>query len=201
MKLYLNKTSPYARLVMVVVHEKQLSDRVELLWTDPWSSPPDLLAVNPLAKVPTLVTDGGQPITDSACICTYLDDIGKGSPLLPVDLLERVPTLMKHGLGRGLIDAAFGVTIERRYADPNSKPVLAERWLAAVQRVIAALEKAPDLIRGQEYPDIGDLAIAVGLAYVEFRLAEVQWCGSAPNLAKWFHRISDRPSLSLTAPE
>jgi glutathione S-transferase len=35
MKLYLNQTSPYARLVLVVAHEKELADRIECVWTDP----------------------------------------------------------------------------------------------------------------------------------------------------------------------
>jgi glutathione S-transferase len=201
MKLYLNKASPYARLVMVVIHEKRLADKVELVWTDPWASPPDLLSVNPLAKVPALVTDGGLSIIDSVCICTHLDDIGHGPRLLPAETAERIPALMKYGFGRGLIDVAFGVIIERRYANPDSKPLLAERWLTAVQRTIAALEKDPALMHAHEHPGIGDLAIAVGLAYVEFRLPEVRWRGDAPNLVNWFDRMSDRPAMRLTAPE
>ena len=201
MKLYLNKASPYARLAMVVIHEKRLADRVELMWTDPWASPPDLLSINPVAKVPALVTDGGLSIVDSVCICTHLDDVGNGPLLLPVETAERVPALMKYGLGRGLIDVAFGVTIERRFANPDCKPVLAERWLAAVQRTIAALDKDPALMRTHEHPDIGDLAIAVGLAYVEFRLPEVPWRGSAPHMVNWFDRVNDRPSMRLTLPE
>ena len=34
MKLHLNKASPYARLAMVVVHEKQLGKKVEPAWND-----------------------------------------------------------------------------------------------------------------------------------------------------------------------
>ncbi len=201
MKLYLNKASPYARLVMVVIHEKRLAARVELALTDPWASLPDLLAVNPLAKVPALVTDGGLSIIDSVCICIHLDDIGHGPRLIPAETPEQLPALMKYGLGRGLIDAAFGVTIERRFAIPNTKPVLAERWLTAVQRTIADLEKDPALMHAHEHPGIGDLAIVVGLAYVEFRLPEVRWRDSAPNMVNWFDRMSDRPSMHLTMPE
>ena len=43
MKLYLNKTSPYARLVMVVAHEKGLEKKIEPHWTDPWESAPSKL--------------------------------------------------------------------------------------------------------------------------------------------------------------
>ena len=197
MRLFLNKASPYARLALVVVHEKCLADQVELMWTDPWASPPELLAVNPAAKVPALVTDGGETIVDSACICMFLDKAGEAVTLFP----QGIPTLVKYGLGRTLIDVAFGVTIERRYAHPQGKPVLAERWLAAVERTITVLAKDATLTLSHKQPDIGDLAIAVGLAYVEFRLREVRWRASAPSLGSWLDAIGERPSLRVTRPE
>jgi glutathione S-transferase len=195
MQLFLNKASPYARLVLVTVHEKNLAPRVELRWTDPWASPPELLAVNPSAKVPTLVTDEGQPIVDSVCICMFLDAAGEGPALIARD----APALKKHGLGRSLIDVAFGVTIERRYADPNS--VLVQRWLAAVERTIAVLAKDAAVRQAPKQPDFGDLAIAVGLAYVDFRLPEVRWRAGAPTLGAWLDEIAERPSLRATRPE
>jgi len=201
MKLYLNKTSPYARLVMVVAHEKTLTEKIECVWTDPWTSPAELLAVNPYAKVPALVTDDGQPIVESGCICDYLDEAGRGRRLFPRELPQRLPALRKYGLGRGLIDAAFGVTIERRFAAPDHKPVLAERWLAAVNRALDVLEHDGTLPRSHEAPDLGDLAIAVGLSYTEFRLPEAHWRASAPRLAQWFDRMAARPSMHLSAPE
>jgi glutathione S-transferase len=196
MQLLLNQASPYARLARVVVLEKKLGDQVELRWTDPWASPPELLAANPAAKVPALVVDGGQSIVDSACIAMHLDQTGQGPTLFP----PGVPTLMKYGLGRSLIDVAFGVTIERRYAPSKEPSVLVERWLAAVARTIAALEEKA-LALSHERPDIGDLSIAVGLAYVEFRLKEVSWRAGAPRLAAWCDAIAARPSLRTTAPE
>jgi glutathione S-transferase len=195
MQLFLNKASPYARLVLITVHEKKLAARVELKWTDPWASPADLQAVNPAAKVPALVTDEDQPIVDSACICMYLDAVGEGPALFAHD----ARALMKYGLGRSLIDAAFGVTIERRYGDANS--VLVQRWLAAVERTIAALAQDPASLDSTRLPDIGDLAIAVGLAYVEFRLPEVRWRAGAPAIGTWLDDIANRPSLRATRPE
>ena len=197
MRLFLNQASPYARLARVVVHEKCLADQVELVWTDPWASPPELLAVNPAAKVPALVTDDGQAIVDSACICLFLDEAGRGATLFP----KGIPALVKYGLGRSLIDAAFGVTIERRYAHPQGTAVLAERWLAAVDRTIAVLAQDTTVPGSHGQPDIGDLAIAVGLGYVDFRLPEVHWRESAPALSGWLDAIGERPPLRLTRPE
>lgn len=197
MKLYLNKTSPYARLVMIVAHEKALVQGIECVWTDPWTSPAELLAVSPYAKVPVLVTDGGEALVESGCICDYLDDIGSGRRLMPREL----PALRKYGLGRGLIDAAFGVTIQRRFAASDTKPVLAERWLATVSRALGVMELDATLARSDDAPDLGDLALAVGLDYVGFRLPEAGWRVRAPRLVPWFERMAARPAMRLTAPE
>lgn len=201
MKLHLNKTSPYARLVMVVLHEKALIDQVDLAWTDPWASPAELVAVNPLAKVPALVTDDGQSIVESGCICDYLDHFGAGRMLLPADLPSRLGVLRKYGLGRGLIDVAFGVTIDRRFSPRDHKSVLAGRWLHAVSMSIKAMERDAPLTPEGMPPDMGDLAIAVGLDYVAFRLPEVAWREFAPGVSRWVDMIRMRHSMQRTAPE
>ena len=59
MKLYFNKTSPYARKVRVVAHEKRLAARIQWCETDPWGDPLDLHDATPIGKVPALVTDDG----------------------------------------------------------------------------------------------------------------------------------------------
>jgi glutathione S-transferase len=197
MKLYLNKASPYARLVMVVAFEKELSGDIELVWTDPWASEEKLLAVTPLAKVPVLVAEDGQPLVESACICDYLDGIGAGAALLPKAGAERLAVLRKVGLGRGLIDVAFGAVIEKRYGSGGDS-VLIGRWRTAVTRSAALLEADSTLGLA---PDLGDLTIAVALSYVDFRLGDVEWRTSAPRLTAWFARIASRPSMTTTAPE
>lgn len=201
MKLYLNKTSPYARLVMVVAHEKGLATQIEPAWTDPWASPVALLAVNPYAKVPALVTDDGIAIVESACICDFLDSMGEGRRLLPAAIGARAAALRKYGLGRGLIDAAFGVTIERRFLGADVSSVLVERWLAAVGRGAAALEAQAGMPGSGDETDLGDLAVAVGLSYTEYRLPEVRWRATAPRLASWLDRMAQRPSMQATLPE
>ena len=197
MKLYLNKASPYARLVLAVAHEKQLSERLELVWTDPWASDERLLGVTPLAKVPVLVAEDGEPLVESACICDYLDQVGDGPALLPRTANERLQVLRKYGLGRGLIDVAFGAVIEQRYGG-GSDSMLIQRWRGAVERTTAVLEKDSTLGLG---PDLGDVTVAVALSYVDFRMSDIVWRTSAPRLRAWFEQIAARPSMRATAPE
>jgi glutathione S-transferase len=199
MKLYLNKTSPYARLVLTVAHEKSLAGKLDLVWSDPWASPPELLAVNPYSRVPALVTDDGVAIVDSMCISDYLDGLGNGRPLLPPRGSERARALRKYGLGRGLIDTAFAITIERRFHDAHGELPLADRWMAALGRALESFEKEKGLLSADTAVDLGDLAFAVGLGYTEFRLPEVQWRAAAPRLAAWLDRMAARDSLRATA--
>jgi glutathione S-transferase len=199
-KLYLNKTSPYARLVQIVVHEKGLDGVVERVWVDPWVTPPELLALSPLSKVPVLVARDGLALVESLGICDYLDEIGSGARLMPAQGDARLQAMRKVGLGRGLIDAAFGVTIERRFHGTQNPSELAVRWLAAVHRVVERLEVDTTPVGATE-PDLGDLTLAVGLSYVQFRLPEVAWMASAPRLVQWLEPVSRRASFGATAPE
>jgi glutathione S-transferase len=196
MQLYLNNASPYARLVLTVAYEKQLTERIELIWTDPWASASALIAANPLAKVPVLIAEDGHPLVESACICDYLDDTGSGPRLIPAAGVARLTVLRKYGLGRGLIDVAFGAVIQKRYGH-SGYDVLEKRWREAAARCIPALENLPTL---RSEPDLGDLSVAIGLSYLDLRLPDIGWRNNAPRLTKWFEAVSTRESLRKTAP-
>jgi glutathione S-transferase len=73
MKLRYSATSPYVRKVMMVIHERGLSDKVELENTDAWSPTTDLPSTNPLGKVPALELADGTALFDSRVIVDYLD--------------------------------------------------------------------------------------------------------------------------------
>lgn len=199
MKLYVNRTSPYSRLVLVVAHEKNLAEQLECVWSDPWTNPPELLAVNPYSRVPTLVTDAGLAITDSVCISDYLDMLGGGYPLMPPEGSARTHALRKYGLGRGLIDTAYSVTVERRFHDDPGKLRLVERWLASLERALKSLRNEKGLLGSDGTVDLGDLTLAVGLYYTEFRLPKVKWRPDDPALSAWLDRVGKRPSLRVTA--
>ncbi len=198
MKLYLNKPSPYARLVMVVAHEKGLADRLELHWVDPWQSPEALTRVNPFSRVPALVTDDGVTLIDSACICDYLDRLGPGPALVPEDPRSRTAMLRKHGLARTLTDASFGAVIERRFNPGAGEPALAARWLAAAQTALDSIERDASITSINEPPTLGDLAMAVALGYIDFRLGELEWRSGRPRLAGWYAALAERKSIRAT---
>ena len=201
MKLYLNKPSPYARLALVVAHEKDLAGRLDLEWTDPWKNPAALSGVNPFSRVPALITDEGVALVDSACICDYFDRLGGGRALMPAELPARISTLRKYGLARTLTDATFGAVVQRRFGSPGSEPALAARWIAAAGSALDAMEQDSAIGGSASAPDLGDLALAVGLGYIDFRLKEVAWQQDRPKLAGWFKAMNARPSMQATPHE
>jgi glutathione S-transferase len=199
MKLFLNKTSPYARMTLVTVHEAGLAGKLEMVWVEPWDDAPTLLAVNPLGKVPALETDAGTALIESLAICDYLIATSGCARLMPADLPAREGTLNRLGLGRAAIDCAFGAVIERRFAN-GATPPLAARWLNALPRAAAALDRVAEERPLPRDPDLGDIAVAVAFDYVDFRLSEIGWRERAPALARWVDAVRARPSMTATDP-
>ena len=62
MKLHWSPRSPFVRKVMVCAHETGLAGRIELVRSVVAQSQPnvELMRVNPLSRIPALVTDDGQ---------------------------------------------------------------------------------------------------------------------------------------------
>jgi maleylpyruvate isomerase len=50
---------------------------------------PEYRAINPHMRVPALVVDGGEILTQSMAICEYLDEVHPQPPLLPAAPIER----------------------------------------------------------------------------------------------------------------
>ena len=136
MRLFLNATSPFARVARVVALEKGLSP--ELVWCDPWANDPALLAVHPQGRIPVLVTDDGHALAESLLIAQYLDAQGSGPTLLPAPALAA--TLARTSVGYGLMEAAFSTVIARKHDAQADTTVMGQRRLAALQRALAVLE-------------------------------------------------------------
>ena len=71
MKLFTSNTSPYSRIVMLAALAHGLDD-LQLAYADPWTTPAELTAINPLSQVPALVTDEGAVIVNSPLILDFL---------------------------------------------------------------------------------------------------------------------------------
>ena len=83
MKLYITPTSPYGRLVRIVVIEKGLTDKVEIIAAQTREVGSPYYAINPSGRVPYLVRDDGVGMEDSQLIAMVLDNLDGRPRLAP----------------------------------------------------------------------------------------------------------------------
>ena len=79
MRLYITPGSPYARMARIVVLEKKLESRVEIVFAKTRVAGSPYYAINPSGRVPYLVREDGVGMEESALICDYLDRL-EGRP-------------------------------------------------------------------------------------------------------------------------
>jgi glutathione S-transferase len=106
MKLLWSSRSPFVRKVMVAAHETGLAGRIRTERVVVAANKPnaDVMALNPLNKIPTLVLEEGNGLHDSRVICEYLDELHDGPKLFPSDRAARWPVLRRQALGDGLME-------------------------------------------------------------------------------------------------
>lgn len=198
MKLYMVGASPYARKVQAVALEHGLFDRIERVIANPHTLPAELIAVNPLSKVPTLVTDNGMVLYDSTVICLYLDSIGAGPSLVPGDGAERWNVLRRHALAHGILDAAVLQRVEGWRAQEPDRLVNIAKQKQVCWRSLDLFETEIERIGQVVALDTLTLACAVG--FLDFRFPDDRWRDGRPRLARWYEGIAERPSLQRSAP-
>jgi glutathione S-transferase len=199
MHLYFSPTSPYVRKVRVTAIEKGLESRITLIACNTRDPSADLLAANPLGKVPTLVRETGEPLFDSPVICEWLDALGEGPTLLPPPGEDRWSVLRGQALADGVLDDAVAVVMERRRPAEHQSPGAEVARLAAIQRALAWLEVQPRLVAGPL--TLAQIAIGCAVGYLAFRLPDLRWADKQPGLAAWYQGFAERPAMRATVPE
>jgi glutathione S-transferase len=200
MKLFYQTHSPYARKVLVLAHEAGIANRLEVTHyeTSPTLRNEDVFQVNPLGKVPVLVLDSGFTLFDSVVICEYLDGLHGGVKLIPPSGEARLFSLRLQALAQGICDAGIAVRqeSERRpaqYRYPAMRDGQTEKLMAAydfVEREGVTLDSKPGV-------DIGQIALATALSWIEFRKLPAFEPGR-PRLTAWYREFEQRASMRAT---
>lgn len=198
MKLYITPGSPYARMARIVVLEKGLESRVEIVAATTRLADSPYYGINPSGRVPYLVCDDGVGLEESALICAYLDRLD-GNPAfdLPDDGSWEARRL--EALARSMLDglSVWGREILRPQNERS--PGVIQHETDRAQRMADLWEAEIDrpLMHGAlNMPQI-TLACALGL---EARNPDFRWRSRHPKLREWFARIAAGPSFAATAP-
>jgi len=197
MKLYYSATSPYVRKVMACAITRGLDGRIELHDSNPHASPADLVADNPTSKVPCLVTDDGMSLYDSPVICEFLDSLGEAPALFPQTSAARWRALKFQAMGDGILDAAVPCRGEQAKPAEDARSAQITRFKAAMSRTVDALEADVP----HRHLDIGSIAVACALGYLDFRFGGDPWRPAHPKLAAWFEEFSKNPGITRTVPK
>ncbi|MEQ1437927.1 glutathione S-transferase N-terminal domain-containing protein [Fontimonas sp. SYSU GA230001] len=198
MRLFSSKTSPYSRKVRVALIELGIADQVEEILADPFNPPPDLLAANPLSKIPTLVTDRGEALPDSGLILEYLQSRHSGIAPLPRGS-RRWAALRLQQVAEGIIDAAVATVLEKRRPESIVYTPYLDRQAEVIRRSIDLLEREAGSL-GLQTPSVVEITAGVALAYLDLRMPYLEWRKHAPQLAAWHAAFCERPSMQQTAP-
>ena len=199
MKLYVTLTSPYARLARILVLEKALEDRIEIIAAKTRATDSPYYQINPSGRVPYLIDDSGIGMEDSQLICAYLDNLdGRPrfhAPARQTDCayqrLEFAARNMCEGICVWLREMA-------RPAGERSPTALAHE-VARAQRMADEFERRIADPLMHEGSNMAQLILAVALDAARKRGFGDLTTGR-PQLTAWMRSMSDRPSMQRTAP-
>lgn len=204
MKLIGSLTSPYVRKVRVVLAEKKLDYQFAL--EDVWGRD-DILASNPLGKVPCLVMEGGEAVFDSRVIVEYVDMLSPVGKLIPATGRERAEVRTWEALADGVLDASVAARLEQTWsgrAEGERSQAWIDRQMVKIHSALQAMsrglgEKAFCANAGTHF-SLADIAVTVALGYLDFRFPELDWRTPYPNLQRLYDKLAARPSFVDTAP-
>lgn len=198
--LHHSHASPYARKVMIVLHETGQLDQVAISSSagspvDPGTMP---VGANPLGKIPALERPEGCTLYDSRVICRWLADRAGGALYPAAPRLYESLTL--EATGDGIMDAALLARYERALRPEALRwPDWLEGQWSKIARSLDALEaRWMGHLAGPLC--IGQVAVVCALGYLDFRFADRPWRPGRPALADWAARMAERPSVKATVP-
>jgi glutathione S-transferase len=199
MKLYVTYTSPYARLARIVIAEKGLEHRVEIIEAKTRAPGSPYYRINPSGRVPYFVDDAGVGMEDSQFICAYLDSLD-GKPRFHGAPREAGWAYVRlEAAARSMCDgiAVWGREMSR--PESERSPTVLAHEAARSQRMADFFEGrvADPLMQGA--PGMAHLILAVAVETARKRgLGDLT--DGRPQLVAWMRAISGLPSMQSTAP-
>jgi glutathione S-transferase len=199
MKLYISPGSPYVRMARIVVLEKGLENRVEIIAAQTRLADSPYYRINPSGRVPYLVRDDGVGMEESAVICAYLDHLD-GNPVFDLPAGDQGWEARRlEALARSMVDGLAVWSREIVRPENERSPTVIQHESDRSRRMADLWEAEIDhpLMHGALNMTQITLGCALGL---EARNPHLHWRPRHPKLCDWFDPIAARPSFAATAP-
>lgn len=160
----------------------------------------DIRAINPSVKVPTLVCDDGEVLTDSTLIIDYLEHLAKGKrSLLPTKAGQRRKVLQITGVALVAMEKTVALLYETRL---RPKELQHEPWIVRVEQQLAgAVELMSDHVGDGERWLAGsaltqaDVSTAVAIRFVRHIRPEAVAEEDFPGLTRFSERAEALPEF------
>lgn len=200
MLLYQFRKGTNPRRVIIYLAEKGIDiPRYELDYENGEHRSPGYLAINPAGRAPSLVTDSGVAITESAAIVEYLEELYPERPMIGTDPATRARVRSLERLGNDLIARGQLWLWNRTGAfpakEPSPSPETTERLNRYVSELLDVLENEignNDFLAGS-LPTIADCT-----AFTIFQTArerfDLPFGHQHARLDAWYDRFRRRPS-------
>lgn len=197
MKLHWAPASPFARKCLVCLKETGQDAEIVERGGHVLATQNMPVTQNPLGKIPALERDDGPALYDSRVITRYLD-AKAGAGLYPDARIWEVLTL--EATADGIMDAAILMVYEARVRPEDKRfPDWVDGQWAKVDRSLAALERQwMSHLAGPL--DMGQIAVACALAYLDFRHGARNWRDSYTALSDWEQGFAAREAMQATMP-
>ena len=199
MRLYITPGSPYARIARIVVLEKRLENRVEVVIAQTRSENSPYYRINPSGRVPYLVRDDGAGLEESAVICRYLDHLD-GAPAFDLPAGEPGWEASRlGGLATSLLDGLSVWLREMRRPEAERSPGLIRHEAERARRLIEVWETEIAHPLMNEPLNLAQIALVCVLG-LEARNGDFRWREGHPGLSGWFDGLSGQASIAGTVP-
>lgn len=186
-------------MVRIVILEKGLEDRVQIIPTETRKVDSPYYSINASGRVPYLICNDGIALEESQVICAYLDHLD-GSPELdhaPGD--QGWESRRLEALARSLMDGLCVWGRELNRPEYERSPTVIEHERARMRRMTDLWEH--EIVHPQMSGQLSMAQITLICSLqLERRNPGIKWRSGHPKLSAWSERLGKRTSINETLP-
>ena len=151
---------------------------------------------NPLRKIPTLVVNDNQTITDSDNICLYFDEISSNETLFSKENYWEIMSVVS--IANGLMESVLERRMEIiRPKNEQSKNFIDKQEIRSM-RTIQWIENNWSNFENTRV-SMDQIAVAVALEYTKFRFTD-KWSKKCVKLKNWLYEFNENQFMKDTIP-